>query len=638
MNKLLMLIGVLAVALLGVTLLGQEAKDDPHGDISLPCQDCHTTASWNEVRQPMAFRHEETGFPLLGAHKSAECSGCHKNLKFTHIGSACADCHADIHRGQFGFTCQNCHTPENWQNRQDLFNLHAGQGFPLVGAHAIADCRACHIGEQRNEFAGTPVDCQGCHRESFAAASNPNHLLAGFGMDCQSCHIATATSWNKTTYQHSSAFALHGTHTSVQCQTCHAAAYAGTSRECQGCHRADYEAAANPAHVTFGFPTNCEACHNDISWHEAQFDHVQASGFELRGIHQTIQCIQCHVDNRLTGLSRECFGCHENDYNQTGNPNHAQGQFPQDCLLCHNENAWSPSTFDHDQTAFPLSGAHVTLACNSCHQNGQYSGLPADCFSCHQSDYNSVTDPNHVSNNFAHECAQCHNTVRWSEATFDHANTQFPLTGAHLTQPCIACHANGYQNTPTACFACHESDYNNVSDPNHVTNNFNHDCAICHTTAAWSPATFDHNQTQFPLTGAHVTAPCIGCHANGYDNTPTDCYACHTGDYNNVQNPNHRTMGFPTQCLMCHNTTAWSPSSFDHDGPYFPIFSGRHQGRWSTCVDCHLNADDFHAFECIYCHEHNRTDTDGRHTEVPGYQYNSQACYNCHPRGEGGDK
>jgi hypothetical protein len=94
-------------------------------------------------------------------------------------------------------------------------------------------------------------------------------------------------------------------------------------------------------------------------------------------------------------------------------------------------------------------------------------------------------------------------------------------------------------------------------------------------------------------------------------------------------------MGFPTTCVPCHNTTAWEPSTWDHDNQYFPIFSGRHQQEWSNCADCHLIPNDFTSFECIFCHEHNQQDTDLDHDEVPGYQYNSQACYNCHPRGEG---
>jgi nitrate/TMAO reductase-like tetraheme cytochrome c subunit len=246
-----------------------------------------------------------------------------------------------------------------------------------------------------------------------------------------------------------------------------------------------------------------------------------------------------------------------------------------------------------------------------------------------------VTDPNHVQNNFSHDCTQCHSTSGWEPATFDHNQTQFPLTGAHLNLQCIDCHANGYTGTPTDCFSCHDNDYNSVTDPNHVQNNFSHDCTLCHSTNAWEPATFDHNQTQFPLSGAHLNLQCIDCHANGYTGTPTDCYSCHSNDYNSTTNPNHVAAGFPTQCETCHNTSNWTQTTWNHDAQYFPIYSGRHQGEWTVCADCHVDPNNYSVFECIFCHEHNDpNELQSQHQGVSGYQYVSTACYNCHPNGE----
>ncbi|PJA28873.1 MAG: hypothetical protein CO189_03905, partial [candidate division Zixibacteria bacterium CG_4_9_14_3_um_filter_46_8] len=150
----------------------------------------------------------------------------------------------------------------------------------------------------------------------------------------------------------------------------------------------------------------------------------------------------------------------------------------------------------------------------------------------------------------------------------------------------------------------------------------------------WSPATFDHNLTDFPLTGAHISVPCIECHANGYSGTPTNCYSCHQDDYNNTSDPNHQAAGFPITCESCHNTISWNQTTWNHDALYFPIYSGKHRNKWDICADCHVNSNDFTVFECIFCHEHNRQDMDSEHNDVPGYQYLSSACYNCHPRGE----
>ncbi len=300
--------------------------------------------------------------------------------------------------------------------------------------------------------------------------------------------------------------------------------------------------------------------------------------------------------------------------------------------MCHNINAWIPAEYDHNATAFPLTGKHLQTACVACHAT-QYAGTPTDCYSCHQNDFTSVGDPNHVQANFSHVCTECHTTNGWTPATFSHAGTAFPLTGAHVSATCISCHASGYTNVPTDCFSCHQTDFESVTDPNHVTNNFDHDCTGCHSTTAWQPATFDHGTTSFPLTGQHLTAACIACHATAYAGTPSSCIACHQSDYDGTQDPSHAAANFPTTCQTCHSTSGWSPANWDHDAQYFPIYSGSHSGRWDNCSDCHNVPTSFATFECILCHEHNKTDMDAKHREQNDYQYLSTACYSCHPRG-----
>lgn len=114
-----------------------------------------------------------------------------------------------------------------------------------------------------------------------------------------------------------------------------------------------------------------------------------------------------------------------------------------------------------------------------------------------------------------------------------------------------------------------------------------------------------------------------------------ECVACHQSDYQQASDPNHSAAGFPNTCEDCHSTTAWSPANFNHDGQYFPIYSGAHKGEWDTCADCHVNVANYSQFECINCHEHNRTKMDDKHKEVQNYSYNSAACYDCHPNGKG---
>ena len=65
-----------------------------------------------------------------------------------------------------------------------------------------------------------------------------------------------------------------------------------------------------------------------------------------------------------------------------------------------------------------------------------------------------------------------------------------------------------------------------------------------------------------------------------------------------------------------------------------PIYSGKHEGEWNLCIDCHLG-NNYSDFSCIDCHEHdNQADVDDDHDGVSGYVYNSDACFSCHPTGE----
>jgi hypothetical protein len=156
---------------------------------------------------------------------------------------------------------------------------------------------------------------------------------------------------------------------------------------------------------------------------------------------------------------------------------------------------------------------------------------------------------------------------------------------------------------------------------------------MCHTTVTWTGATFDHVGTSFPLTGAHVAVACQQCHGDGvYAGKSTACVSCHQAAYDTTTDPNHALAQLPTDCTSCHTTTTWTGARFTaHDASWFPIYSGAHRGRWSSCSTCHNVASDYGQFTCLSCHAKN--ETDGHHSGVGGYSYTSQACYSCHANG-----
>ena len=96
----------------------------------------------------------------------------------------------------------------------------------------------------------------------------------------------------------------------------------------------------------------------------------------------------------LPGLSTACVSCHLTDFNGTTNPNHPAAGFSQDCSVCHSTTNWQGATFNHNNTPFPLTGAHINVSpCAQCHKNNVFAGLSTACVSCHLTDFNGTTNP-----------------------------------------------------------------------------------------------------------------------------------------------------------------------------------------------------------------------------------------------------
>jgi NMD protein affecting ribosome stability and mRNA decay len=455
----------------------QGAANPNHVQAGFPqtCQQCHSTANWNA-----SFDHATTGFPLTGAHTSLQCSQCHVNGNYSLTDASCVSCHlndyqtaANPNHVQAGFpqTCQQCHSTANWNASFD----HSTTGFPLTGAHTNLQCAQCHI---NGNYSITDTSCVSCHLKDFQGTTDPNHVSAGFPQTCQTCH--STTNWNASFDHSTTGFALTGAHAPLQCAQCHTNGnYSFTSGACAQCHLKDYQGTTDPNHAQAGFPQTCDSCHSTTSWAGATFNH-STTGFPLTGAHASVQCAQCHVNGNYNLTSTACSSCHLKDFQGTTNPNHVTAGFPQTCDLCHNTTAWQPSSFDHSKTTFPLTGAHTTVACASCHVNNNYTTVPTDCYSCHKSDYQTTTNPNHASAGFPTTCATCHTTTTWQGATFNH--TWFPTNHGNANGVCANCHTNSSDYSVFQCTQCHGGGNSaNFRHPNvggYVYNSAN--CYQCH--------------------------------------------------------------------------------------------------------------------------------------------------------------
>ncbi len=522
--------------------------------------------------------------------------------------------------GDIKIKCAACHSPDSWKMRTDSAFDHATTGFSLTGQHQRIPCASCH---ENLVFTGKAHDCTSCHMDIHKGE---------LGENCLRCHstIAWVIPDMKERHQQTR-FPLLGKHRIADCEECHNRPspnrYAGTPLECITCHREEYLATTAPPHAANGLGTDCAPCHavNSLTW-PGSFNHA-STGFPLQGAHQALMCSACHAGNNFTTLPTTCYECHQKDFTNTQNPAHVSRSFPHDCTLCHNQTAWQPATFDHNTTNFPLTGAHLATPCSACHLNNNYNLAYTGCYQCHQADYQSTNDPNHVALNYSHDCQNCHNTTSWNNATIDHTTTGFPLTGVHTALQCASCHANNNFNLAyTNCYQCHQTEYQSATSPNHAAQNYPQTCDNCHTTTTWSNATFDHTATGFPLTGSHTSLQCTSCHVNNnYGLTYTNCYQCHQTEYQGTTDPNHTQLNYSHSCDNCHTTASWANATIDHSTTGFPL-TGAHTTL--GCSSCHVNNNyNLTYTDCYQCHQADyQRPTDPNHTAANF----AHDCTGCH--------
>ncbi len=315
-------------------------------------------------------------------------------------------------------------------------------------------------------------------------------------------------------------------------------------------------------------------------------------------VKQEDDCKSCHNRANPAAQSALCIDCHKEiaaDLRQARGyhgrmPNAATGE----CRACHTEHKGrkadivqlNRAQFDHKLTEFALQGAHASLDCAACHKAGEaWRKAPVGCAACHESD-----DVHH--GQFTQSCGECHGVTGWSGGRFAHEKTRFPLSGAHTTLSCDACHVGGhYKLTPQTCAGCHTTD-----DVHRGSRGA--DCAKCHTTKEWKTAKFDHlKETHYALLGVHDRIDCAACHRSGNfkDHIPKDCAGCHRAD------DAHATR-FGPKCEECHGNERWALEKYDHSGRHHFALAGAHAKL--DCYACHTAtvATQKLAKDCAGCH------------------------------------
>ena len=321
------------------------------------------------------------------------------------------------------------------------------------------------------------------------------------------------------------------------------------------------------------------------SVHAATFEQLVMPGPLIEG-HADLEsdCDNCHVSFERTAQDRLCLDCHEavakDVADGAGFHGRRLAQERAPCQSCHTDHKGRDADvvrlnvelFDHALTDFALEGRHVGVACASCHAPEElHREAPGECVGCHRDD-----EPHKA--RLGDDCAACHDASAWTHIRFDHATTDFPLTGAHRDPPCDACHVNEvWQDLSTACVSCHALD-----DSHNGTRGT--DCGNCHSTTQWKVERFDHlAKTGFALEGRHAELDCPACHLADMarPEPPETCFGCHSSDDVHA-GQNGR------ECASCHSSVRWDDVAFDHAvDTDFPL-RGAHEGL--ECASCHVDS------------------------------------------------
>lgn len=410
-------------------------------------------------------------------------------------------------------------------------NSVAGEEMGGVRSHAETggDCGACHVAPWSNQKMADR--CADCHTGivdgmTKIARVHGEMLHADPQIRCTHCHPEHRGAFAPLTLEVAAAdfphsalgYSLAG-HTRTAagglfiCVYCHSEQLAVfDSAICADCH-ADRDPAFMQAHIQH-WGEECLACHDGVDTYDRHFDHEKVP-FGLVGAHGDVDCYSCHSKARsiadLRSAPQDCMGCHDVD-----EPH--EGRFGENCQECHTVEAWTPSIFDHNLTAFMLEGRHIDVPCEDCHAVPP-AELSKACIACHSE------DDKHAGA-FGKQCGACHKTTAWNDSPFDHNDSSFPLTGKHIGLECEKCHVdNRFAGTTNTCVGCH-------GYPGWHGSFFGANCLDCHTTSSWYNARIgDHPWFSHPREEGGVSmrncrschpvsvfeSNCSSCHPNGID-------------------------------------------------------------------------------------------------------------------------
>jgi hypothetical protein len=212
-----------------------------------------------QIGIPKNFNHDATSFPLVGAHRSLQCSQCHLGGRYKSLPTTCSNCH----NGQIAY------------------------GKPITHLMTAQDCDTCHTTSSwspatfQHDLARVTGQCSTCHNGQKATGKPQNHIATT--QQCDTCHRTTA--WIPAVFTNHDDPKLIGAHSTLDCKICHPQTFTsafyrdGTQfGSCANCHTRDYKFPGPGDHknacptcgtsLTDALRTNaaCSQCHKHASY------------------------------------------------------------------------------------------------------------------------------------------------------------------------------------------------------------------------------------------------------------------------------------------------------------------------------------------------------------------------------------
>lgn len=219
-------------------------------------------------------------------------------------------------------------------------------------------------------------------------------------------------------------------------------------------------------------------------------------------------------------------------------------------------------------------------------------------------------------------------TPVFAQTIMERLVTPGPLSSAHtkLEARCNSCHTS-FQKTAqnSRCTDCHKGIGADIAQGSRYHGKYaparTGACKSCHSDhkgrgfalIRLDRTSFDHDLSDYRLTGAHQKANCTGCHGagNNYRGVARDCASCHA-----KKDPHKGQLG--RACQNCHTTAAWKTiQGFDHNGSTRFALTGAH--RTASCLSCHAGQRwKGLATTCISCHAKDDAHKGSRGTNCAG--------------------